>query len=112
MGDNADLILDGYLDEHTGEYLGEGQGFPRSRYHNRTLNNKHNANDLNTCMNFLRTRHYKTNDERFDIIRLYGSQMELIAKSPSLVAKHVRQSKEEWKKFKKFVDGLNKNTNE
>lgn len=64
MGDNADLILDGYLDEYTGEYLGEGQGFPRSRYHNRTQNNKHNANDLNTCMNFLRTRFYKTNDER------------------------------------------------
>lgn len=31
MGDIADGIINGYFDEITGEYIGEGGGFPRSR---------------------------------------------------------------------------------
>jgi hypothetical protein len=31
MGDVADMILDGILDEQTGEFLGEGVGYPRTR---------------------------------------------------------------------------------
>lgn len=31
MGEIADGILNGDFDEHTGEWLGEGQGFPRHR---------------------------------------------------------------------------------
>lgn len=30
MGEIAEMILNGDLDEETGEWLGEGQGFPRS----------------------------------------------------------------------------------
>lgn len=30
MGEIADMILDGILDEQTGEYLGEAVGYPRS----------------------------------------------------------------------------------
>lgn len=30
MGDIADMLLDGTLDYHTGEYMGTGSGFPRS----------------------------------------------------------------------------------
>ena len=30
MGDIADGILNGDFDEETGEYIGEGMGFPRS----------------------------------------------------------------------------------
>ena len=30
MGDIADMMLDGTLDHETGEYLGEGDGFPRT----------------------------------------------------------------------------------
>ena len=31
MGDIADMMLDGTLDCVTGEYLGEGDGYPRTR---------------------------------------------------------------------------------
>ena len=31
MGDYAEMTLDGTLDEYTGEYLGEGAGYPRTR---------------------------------------------------------------------------------
>lgn len=30
MGDAADMILDGIIDEQTGEYIGEGVGYPRT----------------------------------------------------------------------------------
>lgn len=30
MGDIADMMLDGILDEQTGEYLGKGVGYPRT----------------------------------------------------------------------------------
>jgi hypothetical protein len=30
MGDIAEMMLDGILDEQTGEYLGEGVGYPRT----------------------------------------------------------------------------------
>lgn len=30
MGDNAEMILDGILDSETGEYIGEGVGYPRT----------------------------------------------------------------------------------
>jgi len=30
MGDIADMILDGILDEQTGEYIGEAVGYPRT----------------------------------------------------------------------------------
>ena len=30
MGDIADMILDGILDEQTGEYIGEACGYPRT----------------------------------------------------------------------------------
>lgn len=31
MGEIADMMIDGTLDYRTGEYLGQGQGFPRTR---------------------------------------------------------------------------------
>jgi hypothetical protein len=34
MGDIADAIINGDMDEVTGEWLGDGQGFPRSIHHN------------------------------------------------------------------------------
>ena len=30
MGDNADIILDGVVDQYTGEYIGGSVGYPRS----------------------------------------------------------------------------------
>jgi|1_EtaG_2_1085319.scaffolds.fasta_scaffold02715_15 hypothetical protein len=35
MGDIADMMIDGTLDSVTGEYLGEGPGFPRTMYSRR-----------------------------------------------------------------------------
>jgi hypothetical protein len=39
MGEIADMMLDGTLDYVTGEYLGEGDGYPRTLEH---IEEKHN----------------------------------------------------------------------
>lgn len=42
MGDVADMMVDGTLDYETGEYLGEGQGYPRTaRQRHRFSNKRH-----------------------------------------------------------------------
>ncbi len=50
MGEIADMMIDGTLDAETGEYLGDGPGYPRTR--NRSLPWErpfrwHRNNDLN-----------------------------------------------------------------
>ena len=44
MGDIAGMMLDGILDEQTGEYLGEATGYPRTKEkgHYNTINTKPN----------------------------------------------------------------------
>lgn len=37
MGDAADMLLDGTCDEFTGEYLGPGPGYPRSRHRSKQI---------------------------------------------------------------------------
>lgn len=48
MGEIADMILDGILDEQTGEYIGEAVGYPRTRlkgfYNSMRKNKKHKRN--------------------------------------------------------------------
>lgn len=47
MGDIADMMLDGILDEQTGEFLGDGVGYPRtnqSGYYNSTKKRKPKRN--------------------------------------------------------------------
>lgn len=105
MGDNADMVLDGYLDEYTGEYLGPGaMGFPRSRHRGNSAGTAENY--LNTAMNFLRTRDYKTNDSRFDILKQYGATLEIPLNTPFAVARFIRSSKQNWKTFKSYIDNL------
>lgn len=44
MAEIADGILNGDFDEQTGEWLGEGQGFPRSRYAHTPKKDKRSQN--------------------------------------------------------------------
>lgn len=57
MGDMAEGLLDGTFDSQTGEYLGEGQGFPRSRERSDgRIHERHN--NYNGIVRFI-TKHYK-----------------------------------------------------
>lgn len=57
MGDIADMMINGDLDLETGEYLGEGQGFPRTR-------EKHHSNNsqLRGVQKFLESRNIPKSD--------------------------------------------------
>jgi hypothetical protein len=63
MGDAADMILDGILDEQTGEYIGPGVGYPR------TMERTHNPR--NGVNNYLVKRGVKTKGERTQVIKDY-----------------------------------------
>ncbi len=59
MWDMADAILNGDFDEVTGEYLGEGQGFPRSlHYENKKTYRKEDARF--GVKNYIRSKGLKT----------------------------------------------------
>jgi hypothetical protein len=54
MGDAADMILDGILDEQTGEYIGPAVGYPR------TMNHEISAETAtNGVVNYMRKRGVK-----------------------------------------------------
>lgn len=65
MGDAADMILDGILDEQTGEYIGEAVGYPRT-LNSRTINRKYNH--VQGVTEFLIRIGYKTKQERIVVI--------------------------------------------
>ena len=55
MGEYADMILNGDVDMYTGEYLGEGDGYPRSdhgdRYYQRRRKYKYTIRELQEMTN-------------------------------------------------------------
>jgi hypothetical protein len=65
MGDIADMMLDGTLDEVTGEYLGEGPGYPRSNdpghYSNDKRSDNYGNNPGSGVKQWLSTRGIKKN---------------------------------------------------
>ncbi len=66
MGEAAEAILNGDFDEITGEYIGEGQGFPR------TLTGKRNPK--NGVKQWLRSKSEKLNETPVGtIIKQYGT---------------------------------------
>jgi len=60
MGDIADGLIDGTFDEQTGEYLGEGPGYPRTLeqgYYNSIKPRKDtNCSELNGLYKYLRSK--------------------------------------------------------
>jgi len=56
MGDIAEGLLNGDFDEITGEYLGPGQGFPRSLHYNNGPREYDSSSALYGVKNYLRKR--------------------------------------------------------
>jgi len=67
MGDIADMILDGILDEQTGEYIGPGVGYPRTMEGNSSRNGM--SNPSNGVNNYLVKKGFKTKGERTEVIK-------------------------------------------
>lgn len=46
MGEIADMIINGDFDQYTGEYIGPGDGYPRSLEDNRDYSRKNKVNGI------------------------------------------------------------------
>lgn len=66
MGEIADMILDGILDEQTGEYIGKGVGYPRTMYSNSK------PNPVFGVQNFLNKRGITDEIEYHNVVRAFS----------------------------------------
>lgn len=98
MGEIAEMILDGILDSQTGEYLGPGVGYPRSRYGQSWQ--PRNENPYNVICLFLKTRNIVLAESINDVLKAYSEKTGVIKKLHT----YIRSTKQTWKAFKKWVD--------
>lgn len=98
MGDIADSILDGEFDCITGEYIGEGCGYPRTM--ERTT---HYSSEAGVVFNYLGQIGVQDRSKKFDLIIKYGALLGLQTKRTSLISESIRKDKETWKVFKQWV---------
>ena len=104
MSEYTDSIIDGDFDFHTGEYLGNGGGFPRSCFFKKSSKN----NDVGGVVNFLNSK-LIASDEQMSVIRCFFDYdtTELTKKD---LCKIIQS---DFKKFRKYVKQfLNKNNYE
>jgi len=103
MGDIADMILDGILDEQTGEYIGPGVGYPR------TMHGTHSGggNPSNGVNNYLTNKGFKTKGERTEVIKNFLHTMDVKTDNISKV-KMCEIISEDFGAFNKFCQKLKK----
>lgn len=74
MGDIADGLIDGDFDFLSGEYLGQGSGFPRTRNKSFSLTNTPNKSSYYGIKKFLLKKEYSVN--KIDgFIKNYGNSV-------------------------------------
>lgn len=71
MGEIADGIINGDLDQYTGEYLGKGGGFPRSKGNTWSVFSP--SQKRHGVINWLRRNYSQNTNECYGIIRQYCS---------------------------------------
>lgn len=130
MGEIAEGILDGTFDSLTGEYLGEGQGFPRTRdkEHAKSTGSSYvgrrheKHNNYNGIVNYIQ-KHYKENLPNIplkkhgawlkwfhSIIRefLRENNIDHINNNKyGVVFSNARKAQKDWDKFTEFLKNRN-----
>lgn len=108
MGDIADMMIDGTLDYQTGEYIGNGGGYPR------TMNGRGFPQTLKpntqTVWNYLVQKGITVDYQKSQTIQKYGQYKGLVGKRNSKVCDFIRETPQNWKDFKWWVENqvLNK----
>jgi hypothetical protein len=118
MGQGADLILNGDIDEWTGEYIGPGQGFPRSLDPDHPCNqNKKSkyrvkvipggSNNLNfriTNIKHFMMRKGWTNENWADGLREYSLHIGRPEKKVGKIVKHLIECNTHFARFATWID--------
>lgn len=71
MGDMADMMLDGTLDAFTGEYIGKGGGYPRTKDGSLPWERNHDNNPKSGVTKWLNNNGVTDKQKQMRIIRLY-----------------------------------------
>jgi hypothetical protein len=101
MGDIADMMIDGTLDQYTGEYIGKPCGYPRSINHH--IKKQPYSAEVGIAMNYLKQKNFPTDKSNF--IRDYGRNvLKMNLLKNDLICNEIRKSDTTWKEFKKFVN--------
>lgn len=111
MGEIADMMLDGILDEQTGEYLGGACGYPRTlvkgQYNTIRDHTEHNAtfqhNALHGLCKWLKNYGIKNDEEKHKLIREYAALINFIPPKKRTYVKTAVEIQKDFTKFTKFV---------
>lgn len=106
MGEIADDILNGDIDEQTGEWLGDGQGFPRSINRPKTVfkKKKKAPSPIKGVVNYLGGK-YVSKELMYKVIKDYLC-IEKIESTGDLLDDCTYIQKD-FGKFVKYINGLN-----
>jgi hypothetical protein len=104
MGEIADMMLDGTLDAHTGEYIGDPCGYPRTldRYLPWERSGPPAGVYIAPVMGLLKARGIEPNDKRFKVILQYAA--EIGKKSVTATCQHIRENGENRGAFKVWLN--------
>lgn len=103
MGEIAEMLIDGTLDFITGEYIGEGGGFPRT-YHGRREYSKRNK--YQGVVNYIKSRFPKQDDINF-LLDAYADEHKLIVQVTNrnkinyFICEHIQENFKEFKNWYK-----------
>lgn len=110
MGDIADGIINGDFDQYTGEYLGRGGGFPRSRGGYKRAGNTCQGSpsclseETKVVWQFMGQRGIRMDVEKSEFTKAFGKFKSMAAEKVSGICKEIRLTPESWKEFKTWFD--------
>jgi len=104
MGEIADNLIDGTFDAETGEYLGEGPGYPRVQRKGRIVpqtqdSSSDESQDLNGVTIYLKKKGYTTKSERRDIMLEFSNMA--TSCSNKVVASYIQNN---WAQFVSLIN--------
>lgn len=94
MGEIAEGLLDGTFDMYTGEYIGEGCGYPRTMEDDYTPQEKKSG-----VMSYLGGKGFSRGQRRELLLSFYGEQSDQVSNETLCV-----HASDNWRKFVKFVN--------
>ena len=102
MGEIADEILDGIWDSVTGEYLGEGCGFPR------TFSEGYVHNPVRGVQKYLENNGLHKREKKKEVVKMFAEQFLMLDYQMVGFDKSCAEIQKVFGEFIKFVKGYKK----
>lgn len=99
MGDIADGMINGDFDCYTGEYIGSGYGFPRTRNGSLPWEKGNNKAPANGVLAFLHKKGIKNTDEIVLMLQQYCEYRKWEIQGKKFIKKVAIKIQEDWPSF-------------